>query len=291
MAEGGEGLEYITYLISNYSPKFTNGEVYQDINLNRWHTKEIWFYYILAQAMTPNPNVDHLVDYLHDAFIENNKINNQEDIDSCLKNAKLFHESLIKPPLLRTHYSNCDYFNTSNTWLLYLDDIKWFEYRWCLWYIKNWNNTILKKDFGRVIYSHKTYRVMENISTMSYDKLLELIESKNLEQLPEGYITFLKFVPSDYDLTDYLDNSLSDLFEKIKPTIPLQYENIKSKHSTANTLTKVNILNYSDIFTKGYLENIFEITSDEFHTNLIDWHEKNLSLMSSYGFDTTPYIV
>jgi hypothetical protein len=253
--------------------------------LNRWNTREIFFYFTLANAITHDPNVDHLINYLYDSFI----INKQEDIESCLKNAKLFHENLSKPPLLRTHYSNCDYFNRTNTWYLYIDDYKWHEYKWSLWYIKNWNNVISKNDFQRVFYSKKTHHILANNSTLLFDRLLEMVEKENLEQLNEGYISFLDYVPNDYDLTNHLTTPLLDLFYKVKPFIIVDYQNIQTRLDKAKTLSKVNILKYSNIFTKGYLEEIFAIISDDFHTELINWHEKNLVLLSKYNFDITPY--
>jgi hypothetical protein len=51
----------------------------------------------------------------------------------------------------------------------------------------------------------------------------------------------------------------------------------------------IEIVKYSKIFQKGYLENMFDIESDEFYEKLIQWHEKNLALMNKNGFDISPY--
>ena len=53
---------------------------------------------------------------------------------------------------------------------------------------------------------------------------------------------------------------------------------------------QVNIIKYSNLFDKGYLEDMFDIESDDFHTKLIQWHNDNLKLMSDNEFDISRYV-
>jgi hypothetical protein len=42
-----------------------------------------------------------------------------------------------------------------------------------------------------------------------------------------------------------------------------------------------NIIQMSKMFEKGYLEDIFNIPGNDFHKDLMTWHERNLLLISS----------
>jgi hypothetical protein len=46
---------------------------------------------------------------------------------------------------------------------------------------------------------------------------------------------------------------------------------------------------FRSIFTKGYLEDIFDISGGEFHEELLTWHEKNLILLESKGIDIAEF--
>jgi hypothetical protein len=53
----------------------------------------------------------------------------------------------------------------------------------------------------------------------------------------------------------------------------------------SGTINNTTVIDYDKIFTKGYLEEIFDIRGDEFHAELIQWHEDNLKLMQEFNMD------
>ena len=91
-------------------------------------------------------------------------------------------------------------------------------------------------------------------------------------------------------LDDIFLKTPKELFETyqrfLNPEWPMRYN-----YMLTSIRDRVNHINYSNMYVAGYLEDMFDISSSEFHDKLIEWHENNLKLMEQHDFDTTPYIL
>lgn len=298
MADGGEGMEFLSTQISKYSNTYSTNTSYIT-DKNRSHVKMPWFYNILSNMITYNTSTDKMITDLHELLIDHGQyINtadkfalsrNPETIDQCLTNVKLYHASLDKLPLIKTHFSNSDYFNKTNTFFIFPNEYKWFEYKWRMWYAKVWTTDLHKSDFDWVFHTRKTMFLLEGESVSAYDRLLAMVKDKNMEFISEGYIAYLDLVDPNIDLEGYLDIPISELYNRVLVSLPERYTKWVGRITEMNTLNKVNVIEYDKIFQKGYLENMFGITSESFHDELLEWHNKNLALMTKYNLDTEQY--
>lgn len=299
MADGGEGMEFLSALISKYSNNYSNVNVHTT-DKNRSQVKIPWFYHILSNMITHNTSTDKMIIDLHNLLLEHGQYvtenkntlgKNPETIDECINNVKLYHASLDKLPLIKTHFSNSDYFNKTNTFFIFPNEYKWFEYKWSLWYTKVWTTDLYKIDFDWVFHTRKTMFLLEGESVSAYDRLLTLVKDKKMEFLPEGYVAYLDLADPNIDLDGYLDIPISELYNRVLTSLPERYTKWVSRITEMGTLNKLNIIEYDKIFQKGYLENMFDITSDSFHDELLNWHNKNLALMTKYNLDIEQYKV
>ena len=145
MAGGGEGMEFMSTLISNHSTKYWKNESLIT-DKNRSHVKLPWFYTIMSNMITYDNSILKMIDDLYNLLVEHTAYNNEqmsnrpgwhhnpEDMNSCISNVKNFYSTIDKPPLIKTHFSNSDYFTKDNTFFIYPDEYKWFEYKWHMWY-------------------------------------------------------------------------------------------------------------------------------------------------------------
>ena len=110
---------------------------------------------------------------------------------------------------------------------------------------------------------------------------IEFVTVGHLEIVKES-----KAVTGELDMNVFLRLSSAELFNQYnritfkyysKPWNFLDWEDKIAK--------RVNVIDYDKIFTKGYLEEIFDIQGDEFHNELIQWHEDNLALIKDAGID------
>lgn len=298
MSDGGEGMDFLSTTISKYSNTYSTNNSYTT-DKNRSHVKLPWFYHIFSNMITLNTSTDKMITDLHNLLIEHGQYvntennfalsRNPETIDECINNVKLYHTSLGNMPLIKTHFSNSDYFNKTNTFFIFPNEYKWFEYKWRMWYTKVWTTDLYKADFDWVFHTRKTMFLLEGESVSAYDRLLAMVKDKQLEFLSEGYVAYLDFADPNIDLDGYLDIPISELYSRVLVDLPERYAKWVNRITEMGTLNKLNIIEYDKIFQKGYLENMFNITSDSFHDELLNWHNKNLALMTKYDLDTDQY--
>lgn len=300
MAGGGEGMEFMSTLISNHSTKYWKNESLIT-DKNRSHVKLPWFYTIMSNMITYDNSIPKMIDDLYNLLVEHTAYNNEqmsnrpgwhhnpEDMNSCISNVKNFYSIIDKPPLIKTHFSNSDYFTKDNTFFIYPDEYKWFEYKWHMWYIKVWNGKIKAVDFDWVFHTRKTMFLLQGKSCSAYDRLLTLVKDNKMEEMFEGHIAYLDLADPDIDLDGYLDIPMVELYRRAVLDLPEKYDKWVNSLKTMNTFNKVNVIEYSKIFQKGYLEDMFEISSDNFNDEMLKWHNKNLSVMEKFSLDTASY--
>jgi len=296
MKDGGEGMEFISTLISKYSTKYWKNESLIT-DKNRSHVKLPWFYTILSNMITYDSSIPKMIDDFHNLLIEHTAYANKdgsewhtpEDIDICINNVKTFYNTIDKPPLIKTHFSNSDYFTKENTFFIYPDEYKWFQYKWHMWYIKVWNGELNSADFDWVFHTRKTMFLLQGKSCSAYDRLLKLVKDNKMEDMLEGYIAYLDLADPDIDLEGYLDIPMSELYRRAVLDLPKKYNRWVGNLKSMNTFDKVNVIEYSKVFKKGYLEDMFEISSDNFNDEMSKWHNKNLSVMEKFNLNTQPY--
>jgi hypothetical protein len=276
----GAGGETLVNLISKHSNNFrkihTSNIAYFD-NTNRTvlTLPHLWN---IVSSLRLNDYAD--LDFLVDKVIEVLRAG-KHDIPHEIFKARCFIEGDQPPPLLKTHVVFNQYFN-NKTYLLVQDTEKWSKYCNYLGYLKMYTTPFNKSVFEYVftIMEHATgtahiadrinivrqYVMTYDIEEMTHAQLeATLLDEGALsckEALSMKSIDILKMFPYDKFEPSYLSFNAS---------LP---QGVKDNYK---------LLPYSKIFDKGYLEDIFEISGDEFHTSLMAWHNNNVKLLSDNG--------
>lgn len=287
MAGGGEGMTYLSHLISHNSPRFSPGAAKTNGD-NIYYNNMPNFYKIFGYNIAGT--VDDFVNNMYKILILNIPEN---DIQRVLNQAVTYHQSLINgPALLTTHYNPNDYFTVNNTWYLHLDEFRWFEYKWMLWFTKVWNYMIPIEDVKSVINSRKvTYHLRGSPKEAIFDELYTKIIQSGATSVPEGLIAYVEFSDDSFTTlpNEYLSIPVSELVSSLIPTIPSAFAYRTQTLTTHNTLNNLNIINYSRIFELGYLEDMFDIPGTSFNTQWTSWHTKNLEIIAAHGHSTANF--
>lgn len=286
---GGSGGEFLSNLISKYSPKFRKiNYSNHDESINRTHIALPLFFEYLSLIRSKNPEVDNTINELYNVFLLKNS-----DIKEVVDDAINFLNSDTKPPLLRCHMSISPYFNANNSYTILNDTEVWWDYVKKLVFLKaenlNFNvdsDNNLKNAFDYALSSssnnEKTLKIL-------YDAM-NWIKANNVKLISAYHISMVMWkMPTSPSLTfeEIFFSSSVDLFKKYGNNTGDHFTNYEDVRS--ESLKRGNIIAYSKLFRKGYLEEMFDITSNEFHYELMSWHEKNLYLMNNNGFDISIY--
>ena len=289
---GGSGGEFLSYLVSEYSSKFRkiNNLVTQK-KINKTIISLPIFFQLLSLLNSKNCIIDNTVEELYNVFLFK-KVN----IKEVIEDAKSFLKSDIKPPLLRCHQSLSLYFTNKNSYTILVDNDLWWEYAKILSFIKTGNsvytidsNQDIDQAFSYMLATATAANANKSINLLNNAK--DWVIKNNIKNIYLNQLDLIRYVmPVDSTLTfeKIFYSTPAELFKKYGSIGNnfYEYENFRQA-----AIERGNAIKYSNIFTKGYLENIFDITSDNFHVELISWHERNLALMGEYEFDPTPYIL
>jgi len=293
MYPGGTGGEFLSNLISLYSNKFRSN-VSKKITVDDKNRTFVWlepFFQTVSSSRLKKHGIDELVTALKD---QHNFLNFdiKESTDQAI--AYLTKE---RPPLIRCHVSTNSYFHNNNTYLILPDDVKWHKYKEILIFIKALiNKHYCPTDKEKIkFFEYDLSSLTSNPGLFNlHNSALDWVIKNNITDLYEIQLAVIRNSHHVVELTASFD----EIFNTDPITLFKKYNHIMCKfeveyeHSFNRLHDKViSVIKYSEIFKKGYLENIFDIESDEFHKKLIEWHEKNLELMTKYDFDTTPYIL
>jgi hypothetical protein len=299
MYPGGTGGEFLSNLISSYSNKFRSS-VSKKITVTDKNRTSVWlvpFFQTVSSCRLKRPigilnGIDELVLAIKEQHNFLN-LNIKESTDQAI--AYLTKEE--NPPLLRCHVSTNSYFHNNNTYLILPDNVKWHEYKEILIFLKALiNKHYCPTDKEKIkFFEYDLSSLTSNPDLFNlHNSALDWVIKNNITDLYEIQLVVIRNSHHVVELTASFD----EIFNTDPVTLFKKYSDIMCKFGVEyeynfNRLNDkvISVIKYSEIFKKGYLENIFDIDSDEFHKKLIEWHEKNLELMSTYDFDTTPYIL
>ena len=291
MYRGGSGGEFLSDLISEYSDMFRKFDPSRKTvveNTNRTLLKLPFFYQSVSAVRTRSTNFD---DFVMDIY-NIHKFNNV-DVHTSVDNALSFLKENSSPPLFRTHVSFNPYFTKQNAHMILVDTDYWYDYKEILIFLKA--HTLIKCNSDIELANIFNYELGSSINNPVIHKLLnDAIDwtiKNNIKTLSSIQIDTVKLMALDPTITlsDIFYNSPLDVFKKynhINNSFLDYYNFVEPKMRD-----QVNIIKYSKLFNNGYLEDMFNIESDEFHAKLIQWHDNNLKLMLENKFDISRYTI
>jgi hypothetical protein len=292
MFRGGSGGEFLTNLISKHSSKFRNNvSIGIDVtNENRTLVTLPTLFHMISYAKSDS-SVKDLIDTIK------NKIEFLGySVTTAVDEAIDYLKKDSKPPLFRCNILSNSYFTKDNTYLLLADTEKWYTYIGILLFLKDLavkhycpNDADKIKFFE---YDRSRYLNNAELSILLIDGL-EWVIKNNISHLYGMQLDAIYYMQYDKTITfeQIFNTAPKDLFDKYFYKVVGDFESYSNDQISLLKERGVTIINYSNIFDKGYLEEIFEIDDREFHVQWINWHEKNLTLMTNHGFDTTSYIL
>ena len=286
---GGSGGEFFALHISKYSSIYENLTHLTTVNKeNRTIIELPKFFKLMASVPAMSGNLNDLYDgIIRDAQILKLDLNKELDIaENFIKNKKY---------LLRVHYSVNDYFNKQNSFAVIPDNELWLEYTSLMLVIKACSYRI---DYNLASIYFDEYTIKNNKDRKKYDDALKWMLDNNQTEIYFGHRYCIEYLEEIGSYKDIFAMSLVDIynffFNKIKekplPSCPVYHNNFIQESKDMLT-GKVNVIEYTKIFDKGYLENMFNINNPMFHQELLEWHTKNISLIKSYGFETDKFIL
>jgi len=215
------------------------------------------------------------------------------DLETEIENAEVFLKG--KKYLLRIHYSTNEYFNQNNSFAILLDSPLWLEYSSILKVLKA---GALKMNYNLASRYFDEYTIKRGTDRAKYDAALAWMKANNHSEILFGHINCIEYMDEIGGYEDVFNMSLVDIYnffaEKIKTTrVPWSpvYPPVYSDSRRQRLEEHAKIIDYTNIFNKGYLEDIFNINNDSFHNELIAWHNTNIELMNSRGFDTRKFML
>ena len=287
MYQPGSGGEFLTGLISKYSNRYYPTKVVQ-VEANRWQlkTKSHLFQKIVDTAQR-HPydclSVDDLIDKTFETLLQNNisPHNEIEEVQSLINN----HDKIN---LFRLHQSFNEFFTKENTFLLKLD-ARWLTYSLNLSFIKIQQKEFVKftKEFDDEI--EKNIKLVPGTINNLLD-MVKFLKTSDIQSVSFAKIAVArqsKSMIKILDMDKFLRLSPADVYrEYAKKYMPYPKNGqslfLRDIEKLSNTTT---VIDYNKMFTKGYLEEMFDIQGDEFHNELIRWHEDNLKLMKEFRID------
>ena len=282
MYRGGSGGEFLVDLISEYSHKFS--KIKQDqksvTSLNRTQLQLPEFYQIVSMVGTDTADINDLIFDIQKLHIIKN-IN----IEESASNAIAFLTKSDRIPILRTHFSRSLYFNKHNTHMILIDTPDWYAYREILLFLKT--NKTLECTSRKEIEDVFRYELETASNTDRLNDAIDWVVKNNISSISNIHAEVI--AATTIPFADILCESPAQVFKKYNhiDNSFLDYYNFYEP----KLRNQVNTIEYSKFFNKGYLEDMFDISSSEFHDKLIKWHENNLKLMEQHDFDITPYIL
>lgn len=272
MFRGGSGGEFLSKQIYKYSNKHSANGVTLNSNeeLNKTTVTYPSFFNRLINVQKRNP--DTLKTMLSGT--------SESELFEAEEYLKSFGDNT---PLFRCHYINDDYYR-SRSYFIFLDNVKWWNYAGALVSIKNREQVsgeiplnVFLSNFYKRFYTIKDY-VNEEIAIKQF--LIGFPE----KELTDAHLIIAsnKQARESHSVEELLNYDIKTLYQEYNTVLHgdyADYDRIVKRDKF------MKLINYSNYFDKGYLEDIFEIESDLFHDELIAWHEKNLELLSANGFD------
>jgi hypothetical protein len=278
MYRHGAGGEFLASQVYQYSTKFKNTSISSVTNknnktmadVNEFHEaiNSASFYYLSSQQ--------DLTEAVTTVIL------NEEDPVALLEQT-IIKFNLIQSQgtefLFRIHELPHSYFY-NKTFLIYSMNYKWRNYWSKLYFSKaNYNISVLK--------AMSVKGVREDYDSNMIKDLIEYCEENNINGVNQNFFQhMIKYKLDKSQIKNLFNHPLSKIY-----TMNINNHLVGDSFLNSSTFDFDNYkpINYSRYFEQGYLEDKFEIDSNEFHDNLIEWHEKNLKLLSTNGFDITEF--
>ena len=286
---GGSGGEFLSYLISKYSPKFrkiADKKLIKDINRTQLYLPN--FFECLSRTRSNSLTQSDLIKELAIIFY-----NRKEDISSATTEAINFLKADNKPPLIRCHMTTNPYFNMNNSYWILADNEVWHNYAGELLFLKAMNNFHYVNGIEDI---QKIFNVHLDGSANDIDRYniirigINWAIENNVKQINDIQMTMIAWGMILDPMLSY-----SEIFNSTPIEVYKRYAQLYSYNtyndSNQSLIDKGNLIRYSNLFAKGYLEEMFSIESNDFHNELIEWHNSNLDLLSKNNFDTTSYLI
>ena len=275
MYRGGSGGEFLISKIYQYSEKYKNANPNQwsitDVNKTKIRHPE--FFELLLKIPQENKGA---FNYLLKHDISDEIIDQAEEyLENCGDST----------PLFRCHYINNSHF-LSKSFLVYLDEERWFDYSGLLVSLKN--KYTAEQVVATLEYHKSRYGTVDcDIADVSKN-IIDFMNSSDMDKIHELYIYCLGIsrITNNLSFFDILNMSPAELYFKYKAAVMMDYT---AYRNDAVQKSVHKLISYSKYFDRGYLEDMFEISSTVFHDELIGWHENNLALLSENGVDHTQF--
>ena len=278
MYRGGAGGEFLASQVYQYSTKFKNTSISSVTNKNNKTIADVNEFHraINSASFKLLKSSDDLIQSITTNILK------QKDpiflLDKTITTLDLLNEQGTEL-LFRIHELPHEYFY-NKTFLVYSTQNKWRDYWNKLYFIKgSYNLTALQ--------ALNSTGVREDYNSNLIKDLIEYCKENNIKEVNQNHF---------HDIIMYrLNKSQIEKLLKypLNNTYEMKHINFLVGDSFLNSSTfdfdNYRTISYSRYFEQGYLEDKFEIDSNEFHDNLIEWHEKNLKLLSTNGFDITEF--
>ena len=285
MYQPGSGGEFLTGLISKYSNRYYPTDTVKT-EANRWRLKTSnYLFQRIIETAQQHPYDCLTFNDLIDKTIETLLQNNTNLHDEIVQSSTINHDKIN---LFRLHKSFNEFFTKENTFLLKLD-ARWLTYSLNLFFIKVHQRQFIKftKEFNDEI-QRNIKLVPGTINNLS--DMIAFLKTSDIQTVSYAKIAVARLSKSPIttlDMDKFLRLSPKDVYHnyaKLYMPYPKNGEAIclTDMEKLSNNTT---VIDYNKIFTKGYLEEIFDISDNEFHTELIQWHEDNLKLMQEFEMD------
>lgn len=284
MANGGEGMEFLSTMISYYSDQYRSNLTSNHITQNNRFIVNPPDFYDLLAAIGNHDNswtVDQLIDRIHDR-LPNFKPNlsMQDIIDEALS----FNKESQLPCLHRQHFLNCDYFTKDNTYFLYLNSYDWYSYRKWLHFHKVWSTPLrTEAEVNNVIKFYYVYAVNSTKKSL-LDQFKEQINNNPGLVVYEGHLQAITHMPNEV-LTlpkDFIYQLPIELFEHARRTLPAGYQAYVNTLNNQHMHDRFNMIKYD-----GLVENLIKTfniptsNQSEFTSQVTEWYNKNINLISN----------
>jgi hypothetical protein len=268
---GGAGGEFLSKQVYKYSSIYHN-ELAVSKDIEGVNKTLIMYPNFFNSLMSIPQNTNNVADVL--ASIEN---------ETNIIQAEEYLKSYPSFPLFRGHYINNMYFRY-RSFFVFLDEERWWHYAGLLVSLKNkltreiLTNPLIGEHYIRYDLWND---FIEDDATVS--KIKDFMDSNSLINLSNIYPTLAmnKTVRNNETVEDILNYNITALYEKYHTVLYGEY----SLYQKIINKPFMKLIKFSKYFDKGYLEDMLEIDSPNFHFELIEWHEKNLELMSINGVD------
>jgi len=280
MYPGGSGGEFLAKNILKYSKKYTNPPTamfnFPELNKTMYNMPE---FFDLLSMKTP-------IDIISYNELLTNILNDPEYSDHVLTEA-IDYQSKGKNLLIRCHTNYNEYFH-NKTYYIHWGDVRWFNYVGILYAIK------VKAETVNVIkrIRHEASK-LDNIDTsVNVEPIIDYIKNSGLSMVNNIRFDVLtnKLIQEKPSIEYAFTAPIYELHRRYSLYIlktPLMRSGNVNRYLAGNMI----FIDYRKLFSKGYLEDIFEIDNSGFNEELLEWHDRNLAVMSKFNFDHRPYIL